>query len=566
MNTELFLSGKNVVDINANYDYELANVRRQLSALIENQFNRELILKKYPQGERLLSAHDEGSIYIHDLSKILLQPYCYSFSVLPLVREGIKFSDSFCSLPARRLDTFIAHLREFSSHAAIRTRGAVGFADLCACLTYYVKREHLLETTEGQRFFKQKLQSFFYSLNENLREGSEAMFSNLNFFDRYYIESVYDDYFDILDIDAEDIMNVQKCILKWHTEEILTRKVLRFPIITVVFNLDQSNVVKDNDFLEFVASENMKHTMYNFLLQRGLDAIASCCRLISQTSSHFLNSYGSGGVSIGSHQVVSLNLPHIYLSSPKDFKERLLESLELVIDFLSWHRNLLWEHRHLDSLSESGYRSVNRMFSTLGLIGFWDLLQVADMSWEEGEKFIKDFVRVVDSYRQFMNIELVPAETAAYTLFDKDKAKFSHPHYSQVQMYSNQVDALWSASSFGERIKNSGRISKYFSGGSMTFISMQSFFTSFEQVSNLVKRIGRFGVPYFTFDTQINSCKSGHSTLGEVLKCPLCGAKINQKFRRIVGYFVNVNKFHERKERDLPFRKNISQEEAFLSA
>ena len=84
------------------------------------------------------------------------------------------------------------------------------FPDIFVCMTYFVKKFNLLEDTdkifaEGQtkkQFLHNVLQQLFYSVNQNLREGSESMFTNVSFFDRSYCESLFSTYWNILDINV----------------------------------------------------------------------------------------------------------------------------------------------------------------------------------------------------------------------------------------------------------------------------------------------------------------------------------------------------------------------------
>jgi len=552
MNFKEFLDGKSIVDINANYYPDVANIRKQLASYAELKFNEQLISEWFDRGKEILSLHG-NELHIHDLSKLILLPYCYSISTEPIMDQGLPYYPHFKSKPPKRLDSFIAQLIEFTSYVANRTRGAIGIPDLILPLTYYVKKQKL-NLTEHQ--FRNELQRLFYSFNQHLRQGAESLYTNISFFDRFYLEHLFKN--NVWDLDIEDLEAVQKSVMRWHTEEIRVQ-MLRFPVITVALKTKNS-YIQDNEFLRFALEQNIEHTMYNFLGLPHLDAIASCCRLIS-SKKPFFNSYGSGGVQIGSHQVVSLNLPGIFIRHQDDFTERIIEDLRLAREFLDWHRKLLKEHQYLDATFELGLRTLRRMYSTIGIIGVWDLKEVAGYSWNEVEEVLKIIRKEIDSWEGFYNCELVPAESAAITLYEADM-KFAQEtnspfadYYDSGKMYANQIVSPWEKMNIGKRVRITGRLSKYFDGGQMMFINVPSPFQNIHQMEKVVKGVIKFGVPYFAFDTFLSRCKShNHITLGDAQMCPVCGDKELFKFRRIVGYFVEQSNMHERRTRDIPRR------------
>jgi anaerobic ribonucleoside-triphosphate reductase len=236
-----------------------------------------------------------------------------------------------------------------------------------------------------------------------------------------------------------------------------------------------------------------------------------------------------------------------------------------VIAFLNWHRELLKEHTYLDEMYAVGLRNIDRMFSTIGIIGFADLQEIAKMTDDELEEEIKFIRDEVASYKCFTNIELVPAESAAVKLFDQDKEQFYcklddvyvNDYFKTSRMYSNQIVSSWEDKPFADRMEKTGRFAKYFSGGSMTFVTLQEQFQSPEQMMKLVEGIASFEVPYFCFDCTLNRCiKNGHFSVGEQASCPQCDGKL-EKYRRTVGFFVPLEHMHERQTRDVPYRVTV---------
>jgi len=560
MDFEKFLEGESVVDVNANYSPDIANVRKQLASGAELVFNKHLITEWFNKGKEILKRHG-NEIYIHDLSKCILTPYCYSISVEPILAEGLPYYPHFKSKPPKRLDSFISQLIEYTSYVANRTRGAIGIPDLILALTYFVKKSKIETTPDGKLTeyrFHNELQRLFYSFNQHLRQGAESLFTNITFFDEPYLAHLFNK--NAWELEIEELSAVQKAVMRWHTNEI-EHQMLRFPVITVGLK-KRNGQIQDETFLKFALEQNIKHTMYNFLVLPYLDAIASCCRLVSSRRP-FFNSYGSGGVQIGSHQVVSLNLPGIFIRHPDTFREKIKENLQLIREFLDWHRKLLNDYQHLDVTFQLGLRSLRRMYSTIGIIGLWDFKELAALTWDELEEILQVIRSTIDSWEGFYNCELVPAESAAISLYDTDKEYADNSgnpefcrYYEAGKMYSNQIVSPWIEMSLGEKAEITGRFSKFFEGGQMMFVGIPSPFKEVHQMERIIRGLVKKEVPYFAFDTYISRCQShNHVTLGDVQACPICGDRNLFKFRRIVGYFVEQSNTHERRTRDLPYRK-----------
>jgi len=561
MDFEKFLKGDSVVDVNANYSPDVANVRKQLASGAELIFNKYLITEWFDRGKEILQRHG-NEIYIHDLSKCILLPYCYSISVEPILAEGLPYYQHFKSKPPKRLDSFISQLIEFTSFVANRTRGAIGIPDLILALTYFVKKSNITTTPDGKLTeyrFHNELQRLFYSFNQHLRQGAESLYTNITFFDEPYLRHLFNK--NAWGLEIEELSAVQKAVMRWHTHEI-EHQMLRFPVITAGLK-KKDGKIQDEGFLKFALEQNINHTMYNFLVLPHLDAIASCCRLIS-SKKPFFNSYGSGGVQIGSHQVVSLNLPGIYIRHPDTFEERIKENLQLIRNFLDWHRKLLNDYQHLDVTFQLGLRSLRRMYSTVGIIGVWDLKELAGFSWNELEEVLQIVRSTIDSWEGFYNCELVPAESAAISLWDTDK-RYAEKHagnpefqryYREGTMYANQIVSPWIEMSLGEKAEITGRLSRYFDGGQMMFVGIPSPFKEVHQMERILRGLVKANIPYFAFDTWIARClELNHLTLGHANACPICGSKNLAYFRRIVGYFVEQSNMHERRTRDLPRRR-----------
>ncbi|MFA7689213.1 MAG: anaerobic ribonucleoside-triphosphate reductase [Bacilli bacterium] len=68
-----------------------------------------------------LESAINGEIYEHDSILSSYQPYCFSFSLKPIVEKGLYFIEEMKANPAQHWDTFNHHVLEFVSYATNQT-------------------------------------------------------------------------------------------------------------------------------------------------------------------------------------------------------------------------------------------------------------------------------------------------------------------------------------------------------------------------------------------------------------------------------------------------------------
>ncbi len=547
--------------------------------------------KHYGQqvADEFVESEINGAIYLHDAHHAAFMPYCYAYSLEQLVRDGLPFIDTIHSIPAKHLSTFIQHVIQFVMFASNQSSGAVGLPDFFVWMNYFVKKDKadgLIPAGMERKYIEQHFQILTYSFNQPIRTN-QSPYTNFSYLDRNYLKSIFDgakypDGSFIVD-QIENIISLQKMYWEWISEE-RAKQMFTFPVLTASLLYKDGKFV-DEDSARFINRVNMRWQDTNWYVSNSIDAVASCCRLISSTKTLKLslgqdklvgmsNSIGGSDLNIGSFKVVTINLPRIALESGGDKEQYiriLMDRVDLVQKTLSVIRTIIKERIDQNTLPlyNIGLMKLDRQFGTIGVTGVWeaaDIMGLTDQTAEGlvytkcGEDFVQDILTVIkgkadaglDEYGFTFNIEQVPAEKAAVTLAQKDQLIYKDK--VPYKIYSNQWLPLVADTDMLNRIKYSGKFDRQVSGGAILHINIGSPFKTEEESWELVNLIAQKGVMYFAFNQKISICKHGHAFIGET--CPECGGKKADEYIRVVGYLVPVSSFNKvRREYEFDNRK-----------
>lgn len=292
------------------------------------------------------------------------------------------------------------------------------------------------------------------------------------------------------------------------------------------------------------------------------------CRLINdedlfEQGAH-VNSLGGGGsVSLGSHRVCTINLYRIFLETKswEEYKEKLIERLNSCADILKAHKELIKDltTRGLQPFIENGYLDLNRMFSTIGIAGFYE----ADKHLKEkyGKfDYLKEILEIIENFNHevtisgrglIMNTEEIPAESMMTRLPKVDGMLFDVPE----KIYSNQFVPLFEEGhNVFERMDLDGKYGKLLTGGGIVHISLGEKTTP-EQSEKLISYAAKSGCNHFALNPCYSICEHGHATFGKVDTCPICGGKIVDYLTRTIGYFSHVTNWtNSKRENDFEKR------------
>lgn len=524
--------------------------------------------------QKFLNYQIYGDIYLHDAHHAAFAPYCYAYSLRPIVEKGLFFIDTIKSTPAKHLSSFIQHVIQFVMFASNQQSGAVGLPDFFVWLTYFYKkdlREGLIPKGMEKAYLYQHFQIFTYSINQPIR-GTQSPYTNFTYLDRNYIKTIFDgekypDGTNITDY-VEDIIALQKEYWEWISKE-REKQMFTFPVLTASLLYKDGKFV-DEDSARFINKVNMKWQDTNWYISDSIDAVASCCRLTSSTRElkfklgpeklfGMSNSIGGSDLNIGSFKVVTVNLPRIALETrnKEEFLKRLEEKVTLVQKVLAAIRNIIQERiqQGVLPLYTLGLMDLNRQYGTVGINGLFEALEILGLTTEdvdglkykeEGEKFVHQILdkirelndRAFETFGFTFNIEQVPAEKAAVTLAEKDRLLYGTDYI----LYSNQWLPLTTNTDVLNRIRYSGMFDKKVSGGAILHINLEAPFRNEEEAWKMVNLVAQMGVIYFAFNHRISVCEDGHAFYGE--QCVMCGKPKVDEFMRIVGYLVPVRSFN----------------------
>jgi ribonucleoside-triphosphate reductase len=529
---------------------------------------------------RIIEMQLTGDIYIHDFYGLGAGiPYCFNYSTYDVMSKGLPMIGKIKSIPPKHLHAFKSQLEQFVIIASNSTLGATGLADLLIVMSYYVGNilktksdAHASFATEQDcwTYTKEMLISFIYSVNFSLR-ANQSPFTNVSLYDDYFLESLCKDYIfpDGSSPDIEIIKNLQKIYVSIINEE-LRRTPITFPVTTACFSVDEDNNIKDNEFLDFISENNKEFGFINIYCGSS-STLSSCCRLRSERSSEYFNSFGAGSTKIGSLGVCTINFPRLAIIS-KGNKEKFFSLLKDLIDVSTKINNS--KRKILDKrikngnepLYTYGFMDLNKQYSTTGVNGLNECLEILgyDILTENGQDFVLEILDIINTenkkhekqYGFPHNVEQVPGENSSIKIAEKDKLMGYQNNYD---IYSNQFIPLTTNADLLDRIKIQGLFDKHFTGGAICHLNIESKITDTEKLKELIKSSAKCGVVYFAINYNLQECESGHMGVGKNEECSICGKKIINNYTRVVGFLTNTKNWHKvRRDIDYPNRKFYS--------
>lgn len=518
-----------------------------------------------------------GDIYINDFHGVGgALPYCYNYSTYDVLTKGLPMVKKIKSIPPKHLLSFKSQLEQFTLLASNSTLGACGLADMLVVMSYFVK--NILETKTDAHFsfrteedcwnyVKENLVSFIYTINQPMR-ANQSPFTNVSLYDRNFINQIKDDYLfpDGTTVDVEILEKLQELFMSIMIEE-LRRTPVTFPIQTACFSVDADGNILDEKFAATIAKYNIEFGQINIYCGDS-STLSSCCRLRSDKSNEYFNSFGSGSSKIGSMGVVTINLPKLafkYAGNREGFFVELKTLVDVAAKVNNVKRKLV--QKRIDNgnhpLYSLGFIDINTQYSTVGINGFNECIEILgkDLLTEEGQQLGLDIINAINEendvcakkLRTAHNCEQIPAENVSIKLAQKDRLLKINDRY---EIYSNQFIPLTTNADLLDRIKLQGLFDKHFSGGAIAHLNVESQITDEKQIVNLIKTCAKMGVVYFAINYNLQECANGHMAVGKQDTCTICGAEVVNNYTRVVGFLTNTKNWHQvRRDKDYPNRQ-----------
>lgn len=572
------------VDSNANVDdisiiaYE-AEVPKPLFRV-----NAYYLLWKYgkklfgqEEAEELCREQFYKGIYINDFHKFATTPYCFNFSCLDVVFEGLPFVNKIRSLPPKHLNSFVNQMIQFVTYASNSVAGAVGLADFLICMSYFYDKEISCGAITDPEV-KQQIQSFIFSVNQPFRGGHQSAFTNVSLFDDNFLRKMCNEYRfpDGSQPNPDTVKKLQimyMCVMN----ETLDRTPCTFPVTTACFAVDDNREILDKDFLDIVCRQNLNYGWINFYAG-STSTLSSCCRLRSEADHEYFNTFGAGGTKIGSLSVTTINLPRIAYEAKhesfiygKENKEdlfivKLIQMVRKCAEVNAIKRHVIKTRIKNGNLPlyTLGFMDLKKQYSTCGLNGINEAVEILgyDILTKEGQDIVQKILETVNAVNKEQekrfgyphNCEQTPSENSAIKLAQADRIL---GYNTQYEFYSNQFIPLTVQTDVLNRILLQGKFDHLMTGGAIMHINVAEKIEDPDLLASLIINSVRQGVIYQAVNYVINVCAKGHVSVGRNMdKCPICGEPIKDKLTRVVGFLTNTRNWHlKRREHDFPNRK-----------
>ncbi len=508
-----------------------------------------------------------GTFYIHDATKLMI-PYCFAASTSLLMSQGRPYGPLHSHAP-RRLRSFVGQVTEYTMDLSQEFAGAIALGDFLVNVAWFTQKEDL-----SDKQIENELQSYIHVMLNPFRIGGDPVFSNISIFDEPNLRNLFANYTypdgssPLQPKYLREIKRVQRIFMKFMAKKDPTTGMpYRFPITTLNIFVENGQVV-DEEFLGEAAHIN-REGLFNVYITNDSAKLASCCRLQSDITDLMefkgIDSFGNGGLNVGSHRVVTLNFYRICRRFKGDlngaFAKYLSDYLNKIAKILRSHRNMLKKMEKTPFLKffNMGWIDLDRMFfSSVGMIGMWEGFNELniDILTEEGltkaQKYLiiinKELKKLSKKYKMPINMEQIPGESAAMTLARKDRFYFNDD-IPQHKIYGNQFIPLWENVDLWKRAKVDGALDKHFSGGLISHLNISEGLTKAQHIK-LIKFAIECGLSHFAPNPIFSKCnKCDFVTIGKLKSCPECGGRKIEFLTRIVGYFTPVAAWHkERRE------------------
>jgi len=519
----------------------------------------EILKESFGQdhAHKTLKAVWDGDIYMHDSTAIQV-PYCWAYSTHFLIEKG-NFWGQLHSLPPHRRRSFIDQVKEVTIETAQEIAGAVAIGDLFVNYAHFVQRENInISNPYHRKDIENDFQSLVHTLNKKLRPSHQSPFTNLSIFDRPSLEHLFGElqYPDGSKPDFDIVEEVQKIFCDWFSKgDPVSGLPYRWPIVTLNLRIDENKNILDKRTLDYYSKLNLEYACFNIYISSG-NKIASCCRLVNDLEIGGSDSFGNGGVSLGSHRVVTLNLPRLgkRANNEAELLKLLDDQLEKARDILVAHRKLL--QKRIDSGFLRFFRydimHMKRLFSTFGINGVYECLEEIGhpITTQHGKTLAHKILNRIKKYASdctkesgnFFNVEQVPAESLSVKFAKKDALLYN----MNYPIYSNQFIPLWVDYDITERIKLDGEFSKTLTGGGISHLNLGEKLTSPEQMKKLIEYAVKSGCEHFAINYNFCKCENNHISIAGPSKiCPMCSAKIVENYTRVCGYMTPVSAWNK---------------------
>ena len=568
------VSSKNVATLEGedrkreNREIQRYRMKKQLKKMfpeVASQYAKDL-------NNHIIYTHDEASTSV-------LKPYCMAASLYPLMTEGVGNIDMTTPDAPNDIQSFSGQITNLIFLLSSQCKGAVATGEYLIALNYYViaefgenwynkldiviSNDHWLKRLTIKDYIRKGMKQFIYGVNQPAGNRSfNSPFSNLSYYDRTYFNALFEDFYypDGSQPKWEAIDCLQRIFMELHRDLRLI-KPLTFPVTTMAMVHDGTDVI-DQEYKQLCAEEWAKGGSFFCYLSDNPSSLASCCRVLNEIQDNTFSSVnGLQGIMTGSCNVITLNINRIVQNfyrtydswNPEQFKGWLIGILDRVYKYHIAYKTMLyeWEDKGAFASSNAGYIYLNKLYSTIGIIGYCEAAQFLGLEISNNKEY-KEFLQLIfgtikeqnkihaikDKKKPFLfNSEAIPGENLAVKLYEWDKSDGYYVPEDQ-NLYSSYFFKQWDPKiSVLDKLKlHNKEINAYCDGGQACHIHLEEHLSK-EQYLKLIDFCTEEGVNYFTFNIPMSECKEcGHVVNAPISECPKCKSTNIDYWVRIIGY------------------------------
>lgn len=530
----------------------------------------------------------ETILYAHDFSSQVMMPYCMAVSMYPFLLNGLKDLGGKSAVP-KNIDSFCGIYINLVFALASEVKGAVATPEFLMYMDYFCRKEwgdnyytksdvsinneHCLrQKTIGEQI-NQYFQQVTYSINQIAgSRGSQSPFTNFSFFDKYFFEGMFGEFYfpDGTKPIWESTNWLQQRYLHWLNQERL-KCMLTFPVCSYAC-LIEIGEYKDKETFEFITKEYSEGNSFFLYLSESVDSLSSCCRLqnaVQDNTFSFTN--GLVGVMTGSKQVITLNLNRIvqdWNQSEMSLKEHLISILNRVYKYhITYNKMLHWANdSNLFNAYKAGFIDLNKQYLTIGIAGLNQAAEYLGIKCNNNEGYkgfcnlifntIKEQNTLHKTNSENFNTEMVPAESAAIKLYNRDK-KDGYWVPEDINLYASYIFKPNDTEiSILDKITlhSSKFASDKLDGGSACHLNLEEHLTQ-EQYKKLLMFAAQEGCKYLTFNIPNSECEQcGFITKNPIQVCPKCGNTKITLWDRIIGYLTAIKNWSKGRQEEQKLR------------
>ena len=597
-------------DANANVSMKnVANLEGEVykttNRIIQRQRMKDKLYELFPEVAKNYEEDLKNHIiYTHDeASTPVLKPYCMAVTLYPLMLEGVGNIDGITPSAPNDISSFSGQVTNLAFLLSSQCKGAVAFGDYFITLNYYVIKEfgevwyekldcistsehHIISRTIKDSIEK-GMKQFIWGVNQPAGNRSyNSPFTNVSWYDKYYFETLFEEFYypDGNKPKWQQIDTLQRMFMEL-MREIRLIKPITFPVTTIAL-VHNNKEYLDKDYKELCAEEWAKGGSFFCYTSDNPTSLASCCRVLNEMSDNtFSSTTGMTGVMTGSANVITLNINRIVqdwarqpakegLNVPgyTGLKEYLVSILERVYKYHIAYKTMLYdlEEKGMFAASNGGYIYINKLYSTIGVIGYTEAAQFLGLEISNNKEY-KEFLQLIlgtikeqnklhsikDKKRPFLfNSEAIPGEGLGIKLYNWDK-KDGYKVPENQNLYNCYFYNPWTTdTSVLDKIKLHGKdINNYTDGGQACHLNLDTHLSK-EQYLKLLDIAKDEGCNYFTFNIPISECRECHHIVNAPIKeCPICHSKNIRYYTRIIGYLTAVDNWSIDRQKEFEHRK-----------